>query len=178
MQFCFAIKTPYGLTERNGAKNVVLQGTCWSGLCCTATMNKLGQQIYNDPNLIYKYKGKEPISSLQMVDDVLTIQKCTNSAIHQNVAVNSFMDLNKQSLSKKKCAQMYVGSNSLVNCPNLKVHDEEMKRSRKEKYLGDYITPENNNLATILDRKGKGFGIISDIMALIKTVPNGKKEQK
>ena len=53
-----AVKTPHGITTRRLIKNVVMQGTIWGSLFCTTTMDKLGRKIYENDELIYKYKNK------------------------------------------------------------------------------------------------------------------------
>ena len=71
-----------------------------------------------------------------MVDDVLGTQKCGTKSINLNGAINTFMETEKLTLSHKKCYQIHIG-NSVENCPQLKVHNETMKKSDTEKYLGD-----------------------------------------
>ena len=51
-----AIKTPSGKSERVSITNIIMQGTVWGSLLCTASMDKLGQQVYKNSDLIYKYK--------------------------------------------------------------------------------------------------------------------------
>ena len=71
-----AIKTPHGMNKRVSIPNIIMQGTVWGSLFCTATIDKLSQQAYTDKTLLYKYKGEVSVPPLGMVDDVLTIQKC------------------------------------------------------------------------------------------------------
>ena len=47
-----AIKTSSGITERFNIQKIVMQGTVWSGLMCTNTMDKLCKFIYKDQILI------------------------------------------------------------------------------------------------------------------------------
>ena len=49
-----------------------------------------------------------------------------------------------------------------------------MKNSKKEKYLGDFIDESGKIKATIEDRVSKGWGIISEIKAILNEVPLGK----
>ena len=49
-----------------------------------------------------------------------------------------------------------------------------MKNSEKEKYLGDYVDKTGKIKATIDDRVGKGWGILSEIRAIINEVPLGR----
>ena len=54
-------------------------------------------------------------------------------------------------------------------CPDLKVHEGKMKKSQQEKYLGDLIDHSGSIKATIKDRIGKAWGIISEIKAIQKS---------
>ena len=49
-----------------------------------------------------------------------------------------------------------------------------MNNSEREKYLGDFIDKSGNVKATIEDRTGKGWGILSEIKAILNEVPLGK----
>ena len=71
-----AVKTAGGITERNTIYNIVMQGTVWGNIFCVALLDKLGKYVYKNPDLLYYYKNCVPIPPLEMVDDVLAIQKC------------------------------------------------------------------------------------------------------
>ena len=73
----------------------------WGSLLCTATMDKLGQLAYNNDELTYKYKGVVDTPSLGMVDDVLSIQKCSGDALKANAVINAFVETKKLKLSNK-----------------------------------------------------------------------------
>ena len=107
-----------------------------------------------------------------MVDHVLSIQKCSQ-ATQINAAINAFIELKKLTLSLKKCSRIHIGKNS-DNCSELKVHQSTMKNSTIEKYLGDYIDTNGKIKATLDDRIQKGYGILSEIRAIINKVPLGK----
>ena len=68
------------MTKRISIPNIIMQGTVWGSLFCTATIDKLSQQAYTDKTLVYNYKGKVGVPPLGMVDDVLTIKKCPHRA--------------------------------------------------------------------------------------------------
>ena len=38
-------------------RNIIMQGTVWGSLMCTASMDKLGQLVFKKPELVYKDKG-------------------------------------------------------------------------------------------------------------------------
>ena len=67
---------------------------------------------------------------------------------------------------------------SKQNCPDLKIHDDCMENSVKEKYLGDYITKTGTTKATIEERKSKGYAIVADIMAILKDIPLGEHKME
>ena len=139
-------------------------------------MDKLGQQVYNNKELLYKYKDKVDIPCLGMVDDIMAIQKCSDDALKINAVINGFIESKKLSLSKTKCHRIHVQKkvNQTTQCPKLKVHDGEMCDSSKEKYLGDIIDKSGKISNTVEDRRNKGFGIVSEILAIVNDIPLGK----
>jgi hypothetical protein len=171
-----AIKTLSGKTDRFTIYNTVMQGTVWAGLMCTCTMDKLGQQAYNDKHTLYRYKNSVDVPPLQMVDDIIAVSKCGNQVVSTNAAVNTFTKLKKLELSVPKCARIHIGkANKCDKCPTISVNNIEIKESQKEKYLGDFITKYANPKATIQDRKQKGYGILSEIKAILSDIPLGVK---
>ena len=104
------IKTSQGMTQRVPIKNIIMQGTVWGSLLCTATMDKLPKMMYNTPALLYKYKGEVSVPPLEMIDDILTVQKCGLEALEINTEVNAFVDLKKLKLAEKKCVQIHIGN--------------------------------------------------------------------
>ena len=73
------------------------------------------------------------------------------------------MDLEKLTLSKKKCHNVHVGKNE-HKCNNLKVHGNKMSNSNQETYLGDKIDKSGLLKPTIKTRIGKGYGAVSTIV--------------
>ena len=71
-----AIKTSSGTTRNINISEVVMQGTVWSGLICTNTMDKLCQEINKNYSLIYKYRGIVKVPPLEMIDDIINVYKC------------------------------------------------------------------------------------------------------
>ena len=120
---------------------MVMQGTVWSGLMCNSTMDKLCKAIYKDKDLLFKYRGIVEVPPLQMVDDVVTASKCGEQPEELNSAVNSFVEHKKFKLSETKCSNIHVGNKeSKEGCPNKLIDNVIMNESKKEKYLGDYLT--------------------------------------
>ena len=131
-----AVKTANGTTNRTNVKNIVMQGTVWGRLFCTATMDKLGKLMYQNENLLYKYKNQVGIPTLGMVDDILSIQNCSSDAVKVNGVINGFIESKKLTLSEKKCHRIHISKKQRITkeCKELKVHDVKMTDSAKEKY--------------------------------------------
>ena len=127
-----------------------MQGSIWGSLCCVVVMDKLGKLVYNKPELLYRYKGLVGTPPLQMVDDILGVQKCNNKSLELNTVVNTFVSLEKLKLSKQKCNNIHVGARNM-KCPPLK----------------GTCTPN------IEKRKQKGYSITSSILAIVNEVPLG-----
>ena len=165
-----AVKTATGITKRTPVSDVVMQGTVWGSIMCTSTMDKLGKQAYASPENLYKYKGV-PIPPLGMVDDIVSVSSVENTE-KINSLINTFIEHKKLKLSETKCSRIHIGKDH-EQCPVLKVHDSKMKESEKEKYLGDFITKDGKNQATIEDRKSKAKGAIAEILAMLEEIPFG-----
>ena len=164
-----AVKTPNGLSPRVNIQNIVMQGSVWGSLFCTTTMDKLGQLAYENSELLYMYKGLVSVPPICMVDDILSVQKCSETG-GINATINAFIESKKLTLSNRKCNRIHIGKH--VNaCQELKVHSEKMNESDQEKYLGDQIHKSGKTKATISDRVAKGFGIISEIQAILNEAP-------
>ena len=169
-----AIKTPNGTTNSISIQETVMQGTVWGGLMCTTTMDQLGKYVYKDGSLIYKYKGKVAVPPLEMVDDVVTLSKCGATSVTLNSTVNTFMEHKKLKLNPKKCAKMHIGK-ACLNCPKLKVHEEEMKSSSKEKYLGDFVSTSGSTKDTVEARIIRGNAISVEIRSILNEIPLGTR---
>ena len=107
-----AVKTSGGISNRVPIHNIIMQGSVWGSICCVVLMDKLGQLAYSDPNLLYHYKDLAATPPLQMVDDVLGVQKCSKKSQRMNSMINTFMELEKFTLSEKKCHNVHVGKKS------------------------------------------------------------------
>ena len=166
-----AIKTSAGITKRMTIKENIMQGTVWGSLMCTCTMDKLSKDSYTKPLELYSYKGV-PVPPLEMVDDILTVTNVENT-LNMNKKVNSFIEHKNLRLSKTKCHQIHIGKGHL-ECPTLKVHEDDMKESIREKYLGDIIDSNANIQATIDSRVNKGNGIVAEITSILEEIPFGK----
>jgi hypothetical protein len=160
------------MTERRNITNVIMQGTVWAGLQCTSERDTLGKASYENP---YMYTGQVKIPMLGMVDDVLTVTTCSNQSIVTNATVNTFMETSKLELAPTKCSQIHIGK-KCETCPKLFVHKEPMKKSSKEKYLGDYISENGKIQDTINDRISRAWAYLSEIKAILSEMPLGKRK--
>jgi hypothetical protein len=167
-----AIKTPHGMTKRINIPNIIMQGTVWGSLFCTATIDKLSQSAYAEKALLYKFKGEVSVPPLGMVDDVLTIQKCGATSRAINAEVNAFFEQKKLKLADKKCVQIHVGR-KCGECEKLFVHGELMKQDHEVKYLGDIVSESGKPKSTICQRISRGYAIVSQIFALLGDLPVG-----
>ena len=85
-----AVKTSTGISKRKSIHNIIMQGSVWGSICCVVLMDKLGKLAYENPDLLYYYKGLVATPPLQMVDDVLGIQKCSRKSRRLNGVINTF----------------------------------------------------------------------------------------
>ena len=149
-----------------------MQGAVWGSLCCVVLMEKLGKMIYKNQDLLYYYKGLVGTPPLQMVDDVLGVQKCSQKSLKLNKSINTFIDLEKLTLSKTKCRNVHIG-NQKITCQQLKIDGKIMENANQETYLGDIIHKNGNIRPNIEKRRAKGYGMISDILAIVNELPLG-----
>ena len=154
-------------------EKIEMQGTVWASLKCTAQQDKLRQKSYQQNNPVYIYKNSVSIPPLGYVDDVITIANCGNDAVENNAILNAFTESKKLKYSVDKCKKIHIGKPNNI-CPELKVHEENMKDSECEKYLGDIISSSATNKQNINSRRDKGFGIVSEILSILSEVPLGK----
>ena len=166
-----AEKVPSGITKRVNISNNIMQGTVWGSLLCTCTIDKLGKNAYEHPELLYTYKGV-PIPPLGMVDDILTVSNVENTET-TNKLVNTFIEEKNLKLSKEKCVRIHIGKGH-ENCLQLMAHKEQMKNIVREKYLWDMIDQSGRLQATMDKRKSKGDGIVAEILSIVNEIPLGE----
>ena len=171
-----AVKSSSGITDRKNISDIVMQGTVFGSLLCTTSMDKLGKLMYSKDKLLYKYKGKVDTPSLGMVDDILSINECSEKAVEANAKINTFIEYKKLKLSESKCSRIHISSKkgNELECPQLKVHEKDMKTTDKEKYLGDIVHTSGKVKHTIEDRKNRAIAISAEILAIINDIPLGK----
>ena len=107
-------------------------------------MDSLNKKDMSNSELQYFYKGDKsiPIGVRGMVDDTLGISKCGNTSVQLNATINSFIEAQRQSLSKEKSVVIHVGNNNKCNtpCPELGNHESNMHEATNVKYLCNIVT--------------------------------------
>ena len=106
---------------------------------------------------------------LQILDDIFTLQT-GSKADNLNTVANTFMELEKLPLSKSKCHKLHLG-NKVRQCSDMQIHGEAIHNSKTEKYLGDFICNTGSNKPNIARRLSKGWGRVSDILAIVSEAP-------
>ena len=90
-----SVKTPNGQTNRIQIKEIIMQGSVWGPLCCTSTMDKIGKKAYTTGTPLYTYKGLVAIPPLGMIDDEITMAKCSVDSTKTNSFMNTFAEMKK-----------------------------------------------------------------------------------
>ena len=172
-----AVKVNSSLSERIILNKVVMQGSVWGGLKCTTSMDKLNKLMMKKDTLMYKYR-EDPnigIGVLGMIDDNLGISECGNDSVAKNAIINSFVETQRLEMHMDKTKVIHVGNVKKCNqpCPKLKVHEENMHDVQSFKYLGNIVTTNGGNQATIEDRRNRGWGKVAQIMGILGEVETG-----
>ena len=172
-----AVKVNNSLTSRTNVKKVVMQESVWGGLKCTTSMDKLNKLILTNNTLMYKYRGDQDIGIgvLGMIDDNLGISDCGNNSIAKNAVINSFVETQRLEMHMEKSMVLHVGNVRKCDqpCPSLKVHKETMQKADSFKYLGNIISSNGSNRATIEYRRNKGWGKVAQIVGILGEVEIG-----
>ena len=177
-----AVKTPFGLTKRVSIKNVVMQGGKWGPVKCSNSIDQIGKKCLNRRECLYKYNGEVYIPPLAMVDDLLAVAKCGSESLDMNIKINCEIDMKKLRLhtpdinGKSKCHVIHVqkqGKHRPRECLQLSINGYPMEEVEHDRYLGDIISNNGNNIRNIQDRVSKGLGIISHIFDILKNISLG-----
>ena len=83
------------------------------------------------------------------------------------------MELEKLTLSKKKCHKIHVGKHHR-ECSELYVHGDVMSESKSEKYLGDIVHSSSSIKPNLANRMSRAWGRVSEILAIVKEAPLGR----
>ena len=107
------------------------------------------------------YKQQVRILPLSCVDDLIGFAPCVNKSIALNTFLNTHIEMKKlrfhtpDKQGKSKCHKLHVGKANPM-CPELRVHGCAMESVKTDKYLGDFVSVDGSNTATIQDRVSKG----------------------
>ena len=173
-----AVNTPHGLTERKLLKRLVQQGGTWGPIMCSNSVDTIGKKVWITGETCYKYKSSVRILPLAMVDDILAICICGTHSLSTNTMINSKIEVKKLKFhtpdreGKTKCHKLHIGVPNIA-CPQLKVHGANVENVTSDEYLGDIICADGKNRMNIQKRIGRGFGIISEIINILKEVSYG-----
>ena len=169
-----AVKTPWGsTTERITLDRIEMQGTVPAPLKASVQLDTLGKECIEASEGLFKYKDCVNITPLIMIDDVLAISSCGNDSVRLNAIIQSKIETKQLMFGPKKCFKLHIGSKCIVTCPTLKVHDQEMKSVKQEKYLGDILSNDGKIDLNIQARKNKGTGYVNQIMSMLKEISFG-----
>ena len=169
-----AIRMPWGsVTDRVELSEIEMQGTVPAPLKCSVQIDTLGKECIESGECLFKYKDCVDIPPLAMIDDILAVSECSVDSVKLNALIQSKVAHKNLKLGPDKCFKMHVGQQSDC-CPTLKIDEEIMKSSSKEKYLGDILTTDGRINQNIDARYNKGIGIVNTISGLLKEICFGQ----
>ena len=161
------------LTSRLELQEIEMQGTVPAPLKCSIQMDTLGKECIEHGECLFKYKECVDIPPLAMIDDILAVSECSVETVKMNAILQSKVAHKNLELGPDKCFKLHVGKESEC-CPMLKIDEEVMLSSCKEKYLGDILTTDCRINANIEERCSKGIGIVNQILSLLKEISFGE----
>ena len=83
-----AVKTPFGLTNRECVNKIVL--LCVFGpLQCSVQVDSFGKECLLENKHLYYYRGKVGVPPLAMVDDLLEVSNCGIETVKTNGFLNA-----------------------------------------------------------------------------------------
>ena len=174
-----AINTAVGQTVRVDIPRIVMQGGTWGSLMCSNSIDKIGKKCHETGEHLYTYKNRVKILPFGMVDDLLAVSECGQKAVAMNTFLTAQGELKKLKFhipdkitKKSKCHKLHIGQKNFT-CPELKVHGHVMETVSTEKYLGDILSSNGTNDATLQDRKGKAIGCMNNIISILDTISFG-----
>ena len=136
------------------------------------------------------YRDSVGIPPLTMVDDCISISKCGTETVEVNAYLNAKTNVKKLQYGETKCVKLHVGQKSEI-CPEIKINTWKVKKvknlltaqyemsdeigelhslteANQQKYLGDILSSNSQNIKNIEERKRKGLGIIQQIKNILE----------
>ena len=169
-----AVRTPWGsVANRVELNEIEMQGTVPAPLKFSIQMDTLGKECIETGECLFKYKECFDIPPLAMIDDILAVSDCSVESVKLNAIIQSKVAHKNLELGPDKCFKLHVGQQSDC-CPTLKIDEEIMLSSCKEKYLGDILTTDGRIDANIEERYNKGIGIVNQILSILKEISFGQ----
>ena len=138
-----SIKTPVGITNRKEFQEIIMQGGVWGPLKCSVQIDDIGNECMKTGKYLYKYKDSVDIPPLAMIDNIAAVSNCGIESVILNAKINSKIESKRLQLGPEKCQDMHIERQQDIvkSCPILKVHENEMLKSRKIKfYIWDLCT--------------------------------------
>ena len=187
-----AVKTPYGLTDRQMIENVVLQGDTFGSILASVQVDNICKEVVAS-DTGYKYKDILDVSILALVDDLIGITKAGYQAQQMNAIINAKTAEKRLQFGVTKCKSMVVGGIEKVmnnklsvdkwsiahkideNC-NTDILEEnfdgkvEIENVEKQKYLGFILSSRGNNMENIKEMKKKSVWVSRKILNRLQSL--------
>ena len=181
-----AVNTPYGLTERQTIKNVVLQGDTFGSILASVQVDAIAKEV-EETGLGYKYKDSLTVGMLGLVDDLIGVTKAGFQAQQMNAVLNVKSAEKQLQLGVTKCKSMLISKDRvnvpnndlMVDCWKVKYKDnpstgsyemvetyegmECIGKTEKQKYLGFFLSSFGDNMVNIKEMKNKSIWLMRKI---------------
>ena len=168
------VKTPSGTTDKFELNRIIMQGTVFAPIKCSIQIDTLGRDCLTNGDGLYEYKGIVDVPALSMIDDVVGVTTCSDESVKLNAIINVKVESKKLRLSDSKCYKLHISKKKKSNCTvKLLVHDDEMKTVKNAAYLGDILNEDGNIDDTVLARKDRSIGRISQIISILDSISLG-----
>ena len=103
-----AVKSPWGLTNRQTIKDSVLQGDTFGSLLASVQVDTIAKDV-EEAGIGYTYKEKLPINILGLVDDIIGVSETGFKAQMMNAILNTKSAEKGLQFGTAKCKVMNIG---------------------------------------------------------------------
>ena len=180
-----SVKTPYGLTERQVLKNIVLQGDTFGSILASVQVDSIGKECVKE-GYGYLYKKTLPVGFLGLVDDIIGVTEAGVQAQMMNSFINIKTAEKYLQFGTKKCKSMLIGKDTenVVNnelmvdnwtidyVKNSDTGEDDLvenyngqvliEKTNEYKYLGFVISNKGDNMANISQLRKKSIGVVRE----------------